>query len=91
MFTRSLLNYVFNSAPAAFIDIYGNTYCNEILRVNNALTLNSKFTQMILNLLYNSATAVYIFIYRNTCCNLVLTVLLLHTSTFMVHPLTMDP
>ena len=70
MFTQSILNYVYNSATAAFIDIYGNTYCNGIFIVNNALTLNRKFTQMILNLLYDSATAVYIYIYRNTCCNL---------------------
>ena len=71
MFSQSLFNSVHNSATAAFIDIYGNTYCNGILIANNALTLNSTFTQMILNLLYDSATAAYIYMYGNTCCNLV--------------------
>ena len=50
-------NLLYDSATAAYIYIYGNTYCNGTLAANNALTWNSMFTQSILNLVYNSAIA----------------------------------
>ena len=62
-------NLLYDSATAAYIYIYGNTYCNGTLAVNNALTRNSMFTQSILNLVYDSAIAAYIDIYGNTFCN----------------------
>ena len=65
-FTQWILNDVYNSATAAFIDIYENTYCNGILIVKNELTLNSKLNQKILNLLYDSATAAYICTFMGT-------------------------
>ena len=91
-FTQWILNYVYNSATAAFIDIYENTYCNGILIVKNELTLNSKLNQKILNLLYDSATAAYICTFMGTPVAIrYLTVLLLHISTFMGIPFAMEP
>ena len=50
-----------------YIYIYGNTYCNITLAVNNALTLNNTVTY------YDSATAGFKYIYGNTYCNETLT------------------
>ena len=45
--TPTILNLAYNSVTAAYIDVYGNTYCNRTLTVNNGITLNSTFTQSI--------------------------------------------
>ena len=58
--------WYYDSASAAYIYIYRNTYCNGTLTANNALTLNSMFSQSLLNLVPNSATAAYIYIYGNS-------------------------